>query len=208
MDISIIAKNISKSFTGKQFVLQNLSFEVTNGDILGVCGPNGSGKSTLLKIIIGVMAATKGEINWVINDQSVSKSDLYYYFGFVAPYLNIYEEFTPIELIRIVSKMRKIDVSERDLKQILEDFYLFEHRNKQIRNFSSGMKQRMKLLLSKLHNPKVLIYDEPTSNLDEKGIELVYSIIENQKASSGIVIIASNDERELIWCNKKVFVKN
>jgi len=208
VDLRIIADKISKSFTGKQYIFRNITFEITNGDVLGVCGPNGSGKSTLLKIISGVMTPTKGRINWQVDNKNIDKVDFYQYFGFVAPYLSIYEEFTPTELIKIVSKIRKIDLKESDLRLILENFYLFEHRNKQIRNFSSGMKQRMKLLLSKLHNPYILIYDEPTTNLDEKGIELVYSIIERQKATSGIVIIASNDERELIWCSKKIFVTN
>ncbi len=206
--IEIVGNNISKAFTSNKYILKSISFEGQNKDIIGICGPNGSGKSTLIKIIAGINATTKGSIIWKIDGKQICKDDYFRYFGFVAPYLNIYEEFTPIELIQVVAKIRRIHISSSMINELITKFYLERHSNKFIRNFSSGMKQRMKLLLSVLHNPDVLIYDEPTTNLDDIGINLVNQLIQEQVKNGGLVFLASNNEAELSMCNKKIFVQN
>lgn len=208
VEIEIIGNNISKSYSSNKYILKNISFEGKNGDIIGICGPNGSGKSTLVKIIAGINSTTKGSIIWKIGSEQIHKEEYFRYFGFVAPYLNIYEEFTPVELIKVVSRIRQESISKSKIDELLELFLLEKHNNKLIRNFSSGMKQRMKLLLSVLHSPVVLIYDEPTTNLDEIGIKLVNQLIEEQVNREGLVFLASNNEEELRFCNKRIFVNN
>ncbi len=208
VDIEIIGNNICKAYSSNKYILKNISFEGRIKDIIGICGPNGSGKSTLIKIIAGINSATKGNLIWEIDGKRLNPDEYFRYFGFVAPYLNIYEEFTPVELIKVVTKIRRTQVSNSKIDELLDKFYLEKHFNKPIRNFSSGMKQRMKLLLSVLHSPIVLIYDEPTTNLDEKGINLVNLLIKEQINKNGIVFIASNSETEISLCNKKIFVQN
>lgn len=208
VEIGIIGNNIFKAYSSNKYILKNISFEGKNGDIIGICGPNGSGKSTLVKIIAGINSTTKGSLIWEIDGKQISQDEYFSYFGFVAPYLNIYEEFTPVELITITSNIRRISVTKNKTNELLELFYLEKHSNKYIRNFSSGMKQRMKLLLSVLHSPAVLIYDEPTTNLDDIGIKLVNRLIKEQVEKDGIVFLASNNEEELRLCNKKIFVNN
>ncbi len=208
VEIEIIGNNIFKAYSSNKYILKNISFEGKNGDIIGICGPNGSGKSTLVKIIAGINSTTKGSLIWEIDGKQLNQDEYFSYFGFVAPYLNIYEEFTPVELIKITSSIRRISVTENKTNELLELFYLEKHYNKYIRNFSSGMKQRMKLLLSVLHSPAVLIYDEPTTNLDDIGIQLVKRLIKEKVDKDGIVFLASNNEEELRLCNKKIFVNN
>lgn len=208
MEITIIADKISKSFNNKQFIFKNISFEAKNGDIIAIRGPNGSGKSTLIRIIAKILSPTYGKISWIDANNNFDQENLHLYYGFVAPYYNLYEEFTPVELIKITAKIRNLKLDNSSINQLLHDYLLFEHRNKFIRNFSSGMKQRMKLLLSNIHNPIVLIYDEPTTNLDEIGVNLVTKIITDKAKNNGIVFLASNDEREINLCTKHIFVQN
>lgn len=204
--IVINGTNLSKSFFRKNYIFRDINFEVKSGEVLGICGPNGSGKSTLLKIIIGLVKQSSGVVEWKIDDKKIDEDSYFDHYGFAAPYLNLYEEFTPLELIAVLNRLRGLKLSSEQSIELLKKFYLAEHKNKAIRNFSSGMKQRMKLLTSLFHSPKVLILDEPSTNLDTKGIELVFSLIEHHKQQGGAVLLASNDESELSLCNNRIYV--
>lgn len=199
--------DISKSFTAKEFLFEGVSFSLGNGDVIGIAGSNGSGKSTLVKIIISLVKPDRGKVIWTDGGLEISKDTLQDYYGFSAPYLNLYEEFTPLEFIKILTGLRGISPSKEEIQKKLSFFLLSEHKNKPIRNFSSGMKQRMKLLCASLGNPSVLILDEPSSNLDLQGIEIVKSMIANHRDSGGCTIIATNEQYELDLCTKVVTIK-
>ncbi len=206
--VVINGENISKSFFRKNYIFRGLNFSVCNGEVLGICGPNGSGKSTLLKIIIGLMRQSSGKVEWEIEGKKMEESKYFLHYGFASPYLNLYEEFTPLELIAVISRLRGLKFADDESTELLKKFFLAEHRNKPIRNFSSGMKQRMKLLTATIHKPKVLILDEPSTNLDSRGVELALSLIDSHKKDGGAVLLASNDDHELSLCTNKVYVSN
>jgi ABC-type multidrug transport system ATPase subunit len=207
MKIEIKLNNLSKQIGPKELLFRNLSFSASNGDIVSIVGPNGSGKSTFLKVLAGVMKQSSGQIDLLIDEKTIKITDFHHYFGYVAPYLNLYDEFHPLEHIKVVSKIRNIPYNEKKSIELLERFELSRHRLKPIKVFSSGMKQRMRVILSILNNPLVMLLDEPFSNLDDKGIELYRKIITEEHEKGGLIFVASNDEREIALSNKQINLK-
>ena len=193
--------NISKYFIRNHYIFRNLSLSFTNGDIIAITGANGSGKSTLLKVMTGVLSFSSGNIKVLKDGLDIHVSNLKEDIAMVSPYLNLYEEFTPYEHYKISADLRGIKFDEDKLGKQLQLFKLRPHKNSPIRNFSSGMKQRMKFILALQSNPTILFLDEPTSNLDADGIESINKIIIEHAANGGAVIIATNEEREKSLCS-------
>ncbi|MBX3044928.1 MAG: ABC transporter ATP-binding protein [Candidatus Kapabacteria bacterium] len=203
-----IVKDLSKSFIRKHFIFRNLNLNFTNGSIIALTGSNGSGKSTLVKVMTGVLSHTSGSIDLKVDDKKVSFNDVKDEIALVAPYLNLYEEFTPIEHYKVSADLRAVNPDYDKLNRQLTDFKLIRHKNTPIRNFSSGMKQRMKFILALQTNPTILFLDEPTTNLDLDGIEIINKIIVNHAAGGGAVVIATNEEREKSLCSHCYEVSN
>lgn len=207
-NININLESLSKKVSASELLFKNMNYSINAGEVIAITGPNGSGKSTLLKILAGVMKPTDGKITVNINNQDINIDNFYKYFGFVAPYLNLYEEFNPIEHLRVICKMRNIKFSNEIAMNYLAQFNLQEHYLKPIKAFSSGMKQRMKLILAILNQPSILFLDEPFSNLDEEGISNFEKIIDDFHNRDNVIFIASNDEREISLSNKKINILN
>lgn len=207
-NININLESLSKKVSASELLFKNMNYSINAGEVIAITGPNGSGKSTLLKILAGVMKPTDGKIIVNINNQDINIDNFYKYFGFVAPYLNLYEEFNPIEHLRVICKMRNIKFSNEIAMNYLEQFNLQEHYLKPIKAFSSGMKQRMKMILAILNHPSILFLDEPFSNLDEEGISNFEKIIDDFHNRGNVIFIASNDEREISLSNKKINILN
>ncbi|OGU59274.1 MAG: hypothetical protein A2X64_01900 [Ignavibacteria bacterium GWF2_33_9] len=206
MDIKL--KELSKQVGPKETLFTNLNFEAKNSDIVSIVGPNGSGKSTFLKVISGVMKPSKGSIELSIGGEEIKLSEFHKYFGYVAPYLNLYEEFHPLEHIKVISKIRNLKYDEKKALELLEQFNLSRHRFKPIKVFSSGMKQRMRIILSILNHPSILLLDEPFSNLDDKGIEQYKQVIDEIHKQEGLIFIASNDAREISLSNIQINLRD
>ena len=190
------ADKISKKFNSKKYVLKNIDFSISNSEIVAVTGHNGAGKSTLLRILAGIWNSTEGKINFNYNNSPIEKENYYKYISYVAPYLNLYEEFTPLEHLQIFAKIRAIEFNQKESEENLKRFKLFAFRNAQIRTFSSGMKQRMKFVLAMQNKSDILFMDEPTSNLDAEGFNTVKEYILEQQSLGCGIIIATNDENE------------
>lgn len=170
MEFKLIGKDIRKSF-GRLLVFDSVNFELGIGSSLAIAGRNGSGKSTLVKIIAGLLSPSSGEVIYQIDGKKIDKLEWFKYVGFVAPYLQLYDEFTGYENIEILAKIRGLRNYKEKINQILELVNLYSRRNDLVRGYSSGMKQRLKYACALLHEPTVLILDEPTSNLDSEGVE-------------------------------------
>ena len=206
--ISLHATNLTKNFNRKA-IFKNISFDFSFGDSIAITGRNGSGKSTLIKIIANVLNPTSGTLDIKDASVAVKKDDYYKYTGFVSPYLNLYDEFTGYENLEITSKIRGAASGSREtiINDVLKKVGLYERRNDLLRIYSSGMKQRLKLAFSILHNPAILLFDEPTSNLDKEGISVVTELAGAQK-EKGILIIATNDEYEKSLCSKEININS
>ena len=202
---SVEAIKINKTF-GRRLVFNDINFRLDNPGIFGISGPNGSGKSTLVKIIAGLLSSTKGKITHKNSEKEIIPEKLHNHIGFVSPYLVLYEEFSAWENLNYLSKIRGITFDKDYAKELLERFLLYNRRNDLVKTYSSGMKQRIKFIFALIHHPELLIFDEPTSNLDDEGRELVYNII-NDKSKENILIIASNDKSDLDLCTEVLDLK-
>lgn len=193
-NITLKVKDLRKNFN-RRLVFAKLNFELKSGDRLVITGKNGSGKSTLVKILAGVLTETSGSFEYILNDRKIDRENIYQIVGLVSPYLVLYDEFTAFENLSLFAKIRNLKVNDDDINEVLKRVGLFERRNDLVRTYSSGMKQRIKYASAILHDPFVLLLDEPTSNLDLEGKSFVDELINNFR-EDGIVIVATNESQD------------
>lgn len=182
----------------KEWIFKNLNFQFEAGKHYALVGNNGSGKSTLLQIIAGYSGLTKGSISWSPFDAI----NIYEQISFAAPYLELVEEFTATEQFEFQAQFKPI---QKDLsaEKILELIGLKNAAHKQIRYYSSGMKQRLKLALAIFSDCPILLLDEPCSNLDKEGYAL-YDTLIKEYAMHKLIIVGSNDPAEYHFCKEQV----
>ena len=197
---SVSAIDLNMTF-GRRLIFNGINFGYKENGIYGISGPNGSGKSTLVKIIAGLLTASGGKMVHKNSEHEIIPEKLHNYIGFVSPYLVLYEEFSTWENLIYYAKIRGIPFDGDIATDLLKRFLLYDRRDDLIKTYSSGMKQRMKFVFALIHKPRILIFDEPTSNLDEEGKKCVYDIVREQ-ANNTIVIIASNDQTDLDLCSE------
>lgn len=203
-DFRLSANGIGKYFIRNKFIFRNVNFDINNGSTLAITGRNGSGKSTLLRIISGIFSPSEGKLDLSVKDSNKKAVDIKHYLGFVSPYLVLYEEFTVLEFLELMSRIKGNSFNKDKALDLIDDFGLFPRKKDEIRTFSSGMKQRVKYLYALLNDPLILMLDEPFTNLDIPGIEKVEEHVDRHLKNNGAVIIATNDEREKAICNMEV----
>lgn len=191
--------HIAKSFN-RRYIFSDISVTLGDASSLSVTGKNGSGKSTLLKIIAGILRPSKGTVT-VLVDGKNALNNLYPFLGFVSPYLQLYDEFTGLENLELVQEIRGLNTPPDVVLGILARVGLKGRENDLLRTYSSGMKQRLKYAAALIHSPKILLLDEPTSNLDQEGKHLVKEIAAEQ-LQRGILIIATNEKDEVGLCRQ------
>lgn len=194
--ITLTAAQISKVYNGKS-IFKGVSFEITQNTSFAITGKNGAGKSTLIKILCRVLSQTKGTIQLHVDQEVIEEQNYFKHIGLVSPYLNLYEEFSAEENLQFIKNVRGLrNATVEKCNHLLERFGIYEHRKKEVKNYSSGMKQRLKYCAALLHDPLILVLDEPSSNLDEFGIAAVHETMKQQK-SNGILIFGTNDKDDL-----------
>lgn len=209
-NISLKTVDLEKSFLNK-VIFKGVNLELGSGSSLAVTGRNGSGKSTLLKVLAGLIRQNKGTVTVSENGKDVKHDNLHLCFGMISPYLNLYEELTAKENLEFFYDLKCSGNSatnkKENIKYLLEKINLYNRRNDDVKNFSSGMKQRVKLAFAIINNPGILLMDEPRTNLDVEGIDLVYKIAEEHK-SSGILVLATNEPEDTKLCNDVISIEN
>jgi heme exporter protein A len=198
--INLETTSLKKTFD-RRVIFKDLNFSMANGESLAITGRNGSGKSTLIKILANVLSQTSGNIELKVDGKAVERGDFYKYVGFVSPYLNLYDEFSGYENLHFVTRIRGI--SPGNIDPVLERVGLYERRRDHVKIYSSGMKQRLKIAFAIIHHPLILLLDEPTSNLDAQGIEIIDRIADEYKKQN-LLVIATNDEHERSLCEKMI----
>ncbi|MFT3681856.1 MAG: ABC transporter ATP-binding protein [Ferruginibacter sp.] len=190
---------ITLTDTGKRFnrewIFRHCSYEFAAAKKYAITGPNGSGKSTLLQVIAGSLSFNEGTVTFK-NMSVIPAEEHYQHVSIAAPYLELIEEMTALELLSFHTKFKPLSIPATEALQITG---LENAANKEIRYYSSGMKQRLKLAQAFFSNTPVLLLDEPTTNLDEEGIKLYQYLINNHTANR-LVIISSNDLHEYNFC--------
>ena len=188
------------------WIFKNLDFEFKINNAYAITGPNGSGKSTLLQIISGYITPTTGGLTHTLQGNNLDPNHIYRHLVLVAPYLKLVEEFTLMEQLNFHFQFKTIKTGW-NISDIIEIMELKDSIHKQIKYFSSGMKQRLKLGLGFYSQCELLLLDEPTTNLDEPGIQWYLDYIK-KSLSDRLVIISSNRKQEYNWCDQEISLKN
>ena len=195
-------ENIRKDFS-RRVIFDKIDFSMKNGESVAITGINGSGKSTLVKIIAGLLSPTRGIVTLLVNEKEMKVEQYHNYVGFVAPYIQMYDEFSAYENLGFFARIRGLKFDSGYADDLLQRVLLYDRRNDPVRTYSSGMKQRLKYAFSLLHKPEILILDEPRANLDRQGIATVYAIMEEHKPE-GVLILATNDQEDLSLSDKVI----
>lgn len=200
--------NIQLTDTGKRFnrdwIFRHFTFYFQSANSYAITGPNGSGKSTLLQCVAGSTNLSEGKIGYNNDPLTIVSEQMHEQIAIVAPYLELIEEMTANEFLKFHFSFKKI-IPGISFPQILAEIGLEKAANKQIRYFSSGMKQRLKLAQAVFAGVPVILLDEPCTNLDKKGYELYHQLIQKY-CSEKLVIVSSNDMDEYDFCKEKISI--
>ena len=201
--VSIQLNNLGKKFN-KEWIFRNLSHNIAADQKLAILGGNGSGKSTLLQILSGFVDPNEGEIIYKclnsVKETNVRVEEVRKYVSFASPYLQLTEDLTLIELINH-AKLFKPFVNNFSTQEIIEQIQLPQVKQKYIKQFSSGMKQRLKLGLAILADTPLLLLDEPISNLDKEAIAWYKQLIRNHSSNRTIIVCSNAIEEEYFFCD-------
>ena len=193
LQVEVVVENLSKRFN-REWIFRGLTTTFSSGKTYALTGPNGSGKSTLLQLLWGQMPQTAGSVQYLIGNQTIGVEEIYREVSIATPYMDLIDEFTLEEQLDFHFSLRKI---RKGLSQeeVIDKMYLDHARNKQIGNFSSGMKQRLKLGLAFFTDTRMLFLDEPGTNLDNQAFGW-YKTQLNELPAEMLTIIASNQPAE------------
>ncbi|REE01237.1 ABC transporter ATP-binding protein [Marinoscillum furvescens] len=196
--MTITLEDIGKKYH-RNWIFRKLNAELKAGEIVALTGHNGSGKSTLLKILSGYLTPSEGAIHFGDKTEHPQLS-----FGFAAPYQNLIEEFTLAEHLKFHAGFKNPLIG---IPEMMEAAQLSPAHDKPIREFSSGMKQRVKLALAFFYEGSAVFLDEPTSNLDESGVKWYHQLLADWQQNRSL-IIASNQPDEYRLASQKIFIEN
>jgi ABC-type multidrug transport system ATPase subunit len=181
----VTARAVERSY-GARRVLRGVSFDLARGDALLVTGPNGSGKTTLLRLLVGLAVPSRGTI-----DVALHRSRL----GFVGHEPLVYRELTALENLDLYGRLYRVPERRERIGMLLERFGLWDARGERVSAFSRGMTQRLGLCRALLHEPELLVLDEPHSALDTQGAGLLDQELESLARQSTLVVATHEPER-------------
>ena len=193
---------IGKRF-GRQWVFKDINKTFEPGCRTSITGPNGSGKSTLMKIIAGYTSPNEGKVLHSSNDAEIEKEKVFQQVAIAAPYLDVYTDLSALETIELQASFKPF-LKNLSPQEMLETLGIGRAANKAVKDLSSGMKQRLLLALAIFADTEMLLLDEPTSNLDDDGLELYLTAIESVGAERSIIVCSNDPEREAAFCGESV----
>lgn len=190
----------------REWIFRHINLEFHSGSSYAITGPNGSGKSTLLQAIAGSLQLSEGRIEYIADDtgKKIEPEEGYRYLSLSAPYLELIEEMTAKEFLFFHASFKQL-INGISQGEILREIGLEKALNKQIRYFSSGMKQRLKLAQAVFSDAPLLLLDEPCTNLDKPGYDLYHSLIQKYCLQK-LIIVSSNDANEMDFCTEKICI--
>jgi ABC-type multidrug transport system ATPase subunit len=182
-----------------EWIYRRLTYRFSDHNRYAITGANGSGKSTFLRLLSGHLSPSKGRVNYSLGDRPLSVDQLYRHITFAAPYIELIEEFTLLESVTFQQRFKPFR-NGLTPAQAIDRMALTQAANKPVRHFSSGMKQRLKLGLSLMSDSQLVLLDEPTTNLDTKGVEWYLQLVD-EYASGRLLVVASNVAVDYEFCN-------
>lgn len=199
--MQITLTNTGKRYN-REWIFRHFDYQFLAGKRYAVTGSNGSGKSTLLQVIAGALTHNEGNIQMTLNGNLLPEENCFQHIAIAAPYLELIEEMTANEFLTFHHQFKPLASGKEEILNIIS---LEKAANKQIRYYSSGMKQRLKLAQAFFCTTPVLLLDEPTTNLDKDGIALYQRLITDYTQNK-LVIISSNDQQEYEFCEEVVAI--
>lgn len=200
--MNIILQSAGKKYN-REWIVRNLDYTFNAGNAYAITGPNGSGKSTLLQLIAGSIQPSAGNVYFENGDTTkIASENIHRHLALAAPYLELIEEMTATEFLQFHSTFKPL-IKDFSIDEILEEAELGHAAGKQIRFYSSGMKQRLKLAQAVFSDVPVLLLDEPCTNLDVKGFTL-YNHLIKKYCKQKLVIVCSNDPNEYEFCSGRI----
>lgn len=194
---------LSKIYQNGYKALNNINFEMEYKDILGVIGPNGAGKTTLLNILSNLLEPTNGSISI----DGIEVNDISRDVGFVLEEVCFYEEMTGYENLKFIGELFQVKNINNTINKLIEIVKLEDVINNKVKLFSAGMKKRLSIARALIHNPSILIFDEPTNTLDIENKEIIFNIFKQLKGKNKIIIISSHNLDEIYTtCNKYLII--
>ena len=203
----LIVKDISKNF-GEFKAINRLSFEVKVGDVMGFLGPNGAGKTTSMRVITGFLRSDEGSV--LINNKDIEQDPIFTksLIGYLPEGVPLYLDFSPYLYLDYVCQVRKIKNSSNAIKKVIGDLQLEEVKDVPIETLSKGFKRRVGIAQALIHNPKLLILDEPTDGLDPLQKFEVRKLIKNLSKTKAIIISTHILDEVPEVCNKCLIINN
>lgn len=181
-------------YFGTLLLFRRVSFTLRGGESLAVTGANGAGKSTLLRILAGLLSPKAGDVTLSVDGSPVGDRTLCT--GLVAPALDVYDDLTAHENLRFLASARRMQARSDRIESVLDQVGLADRADDPVATYSSGMRQRVKYAAALLAEPPLLLLDEPSANLDAAGRQMVDTIIEQQQAREGLLVVATNRSDE------------
>lgn len=197
MDIQL--ENVAKKFN-KEWIFKNVDLHIQHTDVIAITGPNGSGKSTLLQVIAGSLLQSGGKITYIHQGKSIDADLIYKYLSLVAPAMSLPEDFTLQEFISFHFKFKRLKKGV-EINELPNLFRLEKAKDKYIKNFSTGMKQRLKLGVAFYADSPLLLLDEPATNLDNSGFDWYLEEID-KVLQEKLIFVCSNRKDEFDFCKK------
>ena len=199
--VGVRLTNTGKRFN-REWIFRHCNYEFISGKSYAITGPNGSGKSTLLLVIAGAILHNEGSITYTNGEEITNEGSCFRYISIAAPYLELIEEMTAKEMLKFHTQFKPL-ITTVSIDEIIAIAGLENAMHKQIRYFSSGMKQRLKLAQAFFSDTPFLLLDEPVTNLDADGIAWYHQLI-NDHSKDKLVIISSNDAQEYHFCEEVI----
>ncbi|KAA9326031.1 ABC transporter ATP-binding protein [Adhaeribacter soli] len=186
-----------------EWIFRNLDYEFSAGNIYAVLGHNGSGKSTLINTISGFLLPSEGQLSFSHQNATIPVEEIYRYLSYAAPYLETVEEFTLTEILEFHTRFKQL--RQISVPELIDRMRLQKSRDKYVKDFSSGMKQRLKLGLAIYTEAPLLLLDEPTTNLDQEGIDWYLEHL-HQNKQDRLIIIGSNISHEYSFADERLHI--
>jgi len=200
----ITLSKISRKFN-YEWIFRDVDFEFEQSNAYAILGSNGSGKSTLLQIISGHLHPSGGTITYSHENKEITVDDFFRHVTFSGPYLELIEEFTLEEMLIFHYHFRKFR-NNMDVNAVMDATGLIRNRNKPIKYFSSGMKQRVRLAIALLTESEVVLLDEPAANLDRKAIEWYRNLVAENKSNRIMIICSNSQSEEHDFCTQSIVI--
>ncbi|MEI6172588.1 MAG: ABC transporter ATP-binding protein [Bacteroidota bacterium] len=199
-------ENIGKKFN-TEWIFRNVTFLFEENAASAILGRNGSGKSTLLQVIAGNLHPTSGQITYIHKGHQISGDDIFQHLALVAPYMELIEDFTLREMLAFHYSFKNY-LPGYDITSVTDLLEFPAMKHKQIRQFSSGMKQRVKLVLAIMSDVPLILLDEPTMNLDNAGISWYIELIRKFAGNRTVIICSNLHQTESAFAEKSLQIED